>query len=73
MEKELRPDDPRTIELAKHDAHIKWLLDHHHPITRKHYLVLEYPFDPLPKPWTAEHEDEVPEPLQDWSKVHRGS
>ena len=71
MAKELRPDDPRTIKLAKHDSYIRFLLDHHFPITRHSYLVMSYPFDPLPKPGTWEHVDEIPEPLQHWSKVHR--
>jgi hypothetical protein len=71
MDKELRPDDPRVAELAKHDPFIQWMVAHHRPITRQTYIELNCAFGEPPKHWTSEHEDEIPEPLQDWSKVHR--
>jgi hypothetical protein len=33
------------------------------PITRERYIDLAYAGEP-PKPWTVEHELELPEPLQ---------
>jgi hypothetical protein len=33
---------------------------------RETYILLNYFGDP-PEPWTAEHEAELPEELQDWS------
>ena len=41
MDKELRPDDPRVIELAKHDEVIQWMLAKHIPITREAYIEFE--------------------------------
>ena len=35
------------------------------PITRKNYVAFNW--GKKPKPWTAEHEAELPEELQDWS------
>jgi hypothetical protein len=37
------------------------------PITRAHYIHLAYFGDP-PKPWTREHEAELPPELQDWKQ-----
>jgi hypothetical protein len=38
-------------------------------LTREAYLQLAYLGDDLPDPWTAEHELELPDPLQDPSKL----
>jgi hypothetical protein len=71
MDKTLRPDDPRVVELAKHDEIIQWMLAHHKPIDRQTYVEMMYLFGEHPKRWTSGHEEEIPEPLQDWSKVQR--
>jgi hypothetical protein len=44
------------------------MLDAGGPLTRERYLDLAWGPD-KPEEWTAEHELEVPEPLQDPSKV----
>jgi len=64
MDKELRPNDPRVVELAKYDPHIQWMLAHHKPITRQTYIEMMYLFGEPPKVWTAEHEHELPEALR---------
>jgi hypothetical protein len=71
MEKALSPNDPRVVELAKHDEVIQWMLAKHIPITREAYIESNHIFGEPPKRWTSEHEDELPEILQDWSKVRR--
>jgi hypothetical protein len=71
MEKEFRPDDPRIVELAKHDDVIERMIERGIPITRDAYVEGMYLFGEPPKRWTSEHEEEVPEPLRDWSKVQR--
>jgi len=38
------------------------------PVTRERYINNAYGAD-VPDPWTAEHELEIPEPLQDHTKV----
>lgn len=35
------------------------------PITRERYIRRAYGADNIPNPWTAEHEAELPEQLQD--------
>jgi hypothetical protein len=44
------------------------MLDAGGPLTRENYLDLAYGGD-MPAEWTAEHELQLPEPLQDPSKV----
>jgi hypothetical protein len=56
-------------ERYKDNMVIRQMVRERLPMTRNIYIDLSYPFDGQPKPWTAEHEDEIPEPLQDWSKV----
>jgi hypothetical protein len=65
--KELQPNDPRVIELAKHDGIIRQMLEHHVPIDRQTYIEMMYLFGEPPKQWTAEHEEEIPELLRDAS------
>ena len=36
------------------------------PVTRENYIGLAWG-EPLPEPWTAELEMELPEELQDWT------
>jgi len=57
-------------EIAKHDGAIADMLRLGIPITRENYIKLNH-FTGVPAKWTAEHEEELPEPLQDWSKVRR--
>jgi hypothetical protein len=38
------------------------------PVTRENWIDLSYGHE-VPSPWTAECEAELPEDLQDWSKV----
>jgi hypothetical protein len=47
-------DDP-ILQLMKQDGI---------PITRANYIACNWPRKP--RPWTAEHESELPEFLQDW-------
>jgi hypothetical protein len=65
-----KPQEPLTaksreelMRLSGSDPVLKWMLDKGAPITREAYLDLAYCGD-LPTPWTAEHEMEVPAPLQ---------
>ena len=37
------------------------------PVTRENWIEMNY--TEIPTPWTAEMESELPEELQDWSKV----
>jgi len=37
------------------------------PFTRENYIDLAYGND-VPNPWTPEHEEELPEELQDWQR-----
>lgn len=39
------------------------MLNSNVPLTREHYIDLAYAGEP-PKPWTYEHEMELPEPFQ---------
>jgi hypothetical protein len=39
------------------------------PVTRQNYIDLNWMGDP-PDPWTALHEAELPQQLQDWTKVY---
>lgn len=50
------------------DDLVDWLTRKGVPVNRENYLQLAYP-DGLPSPWTAEHEDALPDDLQDMSKV----
>jgi hypothetical protein len=54
-----------------HDSIIRRMVRERLPMTRDVWIGLNYPFDGPPHPWTSEHEEEVPEPLRDWSKVTR--
>jgi len=46
---------------------IDWMRENKTPVTRDNYIGLEYG-SVIPDPWTAEHEQELPVELQDWSK-----
>jgi hypothetical protein len=52
----------------KNDVTLNWMLKKGIEPTRENYIFHAYAGKP-PKPWTHEHEAELPEPLQDGSKV----
>ena len=60
----LHPNDPRVVELAKHDDVLQWMLQHRVPLDRQGYVEVMYLFGEPPKHWTSEHEDEIPELLR---------
>jgi hypothetical protein len=43
-----------------------WLRKNGHEITRESWIEANYLGGKIPDPWTAEHEDELPEVLQRW-------
>jgi len=47
---------------------VDWMRRHDIPVTRENYLALAYP-EGLPRPWTMEHEMELPAELQLWRRV----
>jgi len=47
------------------DSISDWLRANGLPITRENWLMPNYMPDPVPDPWTWEHEDEVPECLRE--------
>jgi hypothetical protein len=62
--------DPRWKRYADDDFVLEAMLKHGLPLTRASYVAANWgPSSDLPSPWTAEHEAEIPEPLQDWSRV----
>jgi len=65
MSKALHPNDPRVIELAKHDGILARMIKRGLPIDRQSYVEGMYLFGEPPKKWTAELEDEIPELLRD--------
>lgn len=50
------------------DILVNWLNKKGIPVTRDNYIALAYPDGP-PAPWTAEHEADLPDELQDMDKV----
>ena len=46
------------------DHLLKWMKEHHVPVTRAKYLGLAFGNE-MPDPWTPEHEAELPEELQE--------
>jgi hypothetical protein len=60
----LQPNDPRIVELAKHDGILRRMIKRGIPITRDAYVEGMYLFGEPPKKWTAEHEEEIPELLR---------
>jgi hypothetical protein len=51
---------------ALDDPVSNWLRRNGHPITRENWIALAHLGSEIPDPWTAEHEDELPEVLQRW-------
>jgi hypothetical protein len=50
------------------DATLNWMMNNNVPLTRDKYIFHAYAGQP-PKNWGAGHEAELPEPLQDMSKI----
>ncbi len=57
-------------EYRKHDYTLNWMMKNDIPVTRDNYIFHSYAGKP-PKHWTHDHESQLPEPLQDASKVDR--
>jgi hypothetical protein len=55
-------------DARQNDVTLNWMLKNGIPPTRENYIYHAYAGKP-PDPWTHEHEAEIPEPLQDGSKV----
>ncbi|HEX8836689.1 MAG TPA: hypothetical protein VF748_07120 [Candidatus Acidoferrum sp.] len=51
------------------DDVVQSLLRNNLPLTRQNYI--EQAWGEVPVPWTAEHEAELPEQLQDWSQFQQ--
>ena len=51
--------DQRILEAAEHDAIVAHMITHDAPLNRRTWMELNYGSD-VPKPWTAEDEDQVP-------------
>lgn len=49
------------------DPILNWMKRNDMEITRDNYIDLNW--SEIPDPWLAEHEDALPESLQDWSQV----
>ena len=60
--------DPRLVEAAKNDPTLAYMIKKGIPLTRERWIKLNWLADP-PQPWGLEHEMEVPELLQDHTKV----
>ena len=62
--------DLRLIEAATRDPTLAYMIKKGISLTREHWIKLNWLADP-PQPWGVEHEMEVPEPWQDYSKIER--
>jgi len=65
------PESELRSQLAQHrtgDAVLNWMFNNEVPLNRENYIFHAYAGMP-PEPWTMEHENELPEPLQDMSQV----
>jgi hypothetical protein len=60
--------DPRLVEAAKNDPTLAYMINKGIPLTRERWIKLNWLAYP-PQPWGVEHEMEVPELLQDHTKV----
>jgi hypothetical protein len=61
-------DDMRWAPHASRDSLIADWIAHGIQPDREGWIDSNWGPD-VPKNWTWEHEDEIPEPLQDWTKV----
>jgi hypothetical protein len=60
--------DPKLLEAAEYSPTLATMIKRGLPLTREKWISMAYLGRP-PKPWTAEHEGEVPAPLRDFDKV----
>ena len=67
-EKPAAPQPAASTIRRGSDPLVDWMTDNGVPVTRDAYLGLAYGGE-LPDPWTADHEMDLPEPLQDASKI----
>ena len=67
---EHRHIDPELLEAARQSGTLRRMIRRGVPLTRQMWIEMNWGGD-VPKPWTAEDEDEVPEPWRDPSKVGR--
>jgi hypothetical protein len=58
-----RQIDPRILQAAQHDGTLRHMIQLGGPLTRDRWIRMSYLGHP-PHPWTAEHEEEVPEPFR---------
>jgi hypothetical protein len=68
MAAEARHVDPRLLEAAEQSPTLRRMIRDGLPLNRKKWINLNYLGHP-PKPWTAEHEGEVPAPWRDFANV----
>ena len=72
---QLDHNDPRWAEYARRSPTLRRMLQMGYPLTRETWLNLNYGAkEPGPHDaWTHEQEEEVPEPLRDWSKLREAT
>jgi hypothetical protein len=54
---------PEILQAAKNDGILRRMIQSGAPLTRAKWINMNWLGNP-PKPWTSEHEAEVPEPFQ---------
>jgi hypothetical protein len=59
--------DPRLLHEAQYSPTLARMIRERMPLTREKWISLNYLGHP-PKPWTGEHEAEVPAPWRDFDK-----
>src|SRR5690349_3854984 len=65
------PSTEELRTLAGTDRVLRFMMDNGLPMTRDSYIAINW--GPTSKPWTHEHEAEMPDFLQDLSAVQGGS
>jgi hypothetical protein len=61
--------DAKLLEpYRKDDGTLNHMMESGMALTRANYIGLNWAGQ-IPSPWTSQHEEELPEPLQDWSRV----
>ena len=53
--------NPKLVEAAQYSPTLAYMINKGLPLTREEWISMNWP-DGKPKPWTAEHEMEVPAP-----------
>jgi hypothetical protein len=52
----------------KDDSTLNYMMKEGMPLTRSNYIGMNWGGQ-APSPWLPHHEEEVPEPMRDWSRV----